>query len=90
MFDLVQDFVLKKWIPSSFFCDLQIFGDLLHFLHLRCLLPRPLPLLGVNLCPPQPVLVIHGKTIMDNIEYSAAALVEVIQLYIPIDHDRNG
>ena len=55
---------------------------LLHFLHLRCLLPRPLPLLGVDLGPPQPVLVIHRKTIMDNIEYSAGApLAEVVQLY---------
>ena len=40
---------------------------LLHFLHLRRLLSRPLPLLGVDLGPPQPVLVIHRKTIMETI-----------------------
>ena len=63
--------------------------ELLHLLQLRCLLPRPLSLLGVDLRPPQPVLVIHRKTIMETI-LSIEMHFPRLYNFGPIDHDRNG
>ena len=59
-----QHFSTLPWLCQTGYIRLHLDEqELLHLLHLGRLLPRPLPLLGVDLGPPEPVLVIHRKTI---------------------------